>query len=222
MEESLDNKTLGASQPINGDDSALQSHQTVPETSILPSTEDIVPVEKRKREDSESMDPNPNPNPEEEPSLHPLWKTSLCSYFRRHGGACSHGSACRYAHGEEELRPRPDNTWDPTSDRAKKAMKLETGEKCIVSESVMMTEVIVDEEDANDNDGSNQAFTKCLVHLPRKWSSEILRNFLNEQASELSFMSLAILEISFPGILLFISASIESEQSCSVYNISFC
>eukprot|EP00850_Spirogloea_muscicola_P022186 SM000281S10754 [mRNA] locus=s281:108583:112559:- [translate_table: standard] len=45
-----------------------------------------------------------------------LAKTTLCSYHRR--GACRHGDACRYAHGEAELRPRPDGSWDPTSAKA--------------------------------------------------------------------------------------------------------
>ncbi|KAK6926805.1 RNA recognition motif domain [Dillenia turbinata] len=34
-----------------------------------------------------------------------------------------------YAHSEEELRIRPDNTWDPTSERGKKLLKSENGEK---------------------------------------------------------------------------------------------
>ena len=52
------------------------------------------------------------------------FKTSLCSYFRRGGGrpdACGHGEKCRFAHGEEELRQRPDGSWDPTSMRGKEA-----------------------------------------------------------------------------------------------------
>ncbi|TKY67226.1 Zinc finger CCCH domain-containing protein 24 [Spatholobus suberectus] len=164
-------KTLG---PTNDHDSTLERHQTAPQDAQLhPENDDVVPTGKRKRDDDA-----------DERSRHPLWKTSLCSYFRSHNGSCNHGGACRYAHGEEELRPRPDNTWDPTSERAKKALKSETGERCAVSEGVMMTEAVVDgEADAGDDDGcgSNHALSKCLVHLPRKWSSEHLRKFLNQE-----------------------------------------
>ncbi|KAK3206012.1 hypothetical protein Dsin_020058 [Dipteronia sinensis] len=131
------------------------------------------PAEKRKRDESD--DPQTQPKPES--SLHPMSKTSLCSYFRK-AGSCRHGIGCRYAHGEEELRVRPDNTWDPTSDRAKKAKKLENGEKCEVEEEeVMMTDMVVDD----DGDGSEDAgLTKCLVHLPRKWTSDHLKKFLTD------------------------------------------
>lgn len=177
-------KTLNPSYPINGSPTHqaaaeaedLQIHQeTSTSTSSDQPSDDVVAGDKRKREDLESGDADP--------SLNPLWKTSLCSFFRRQGGSCSHGSACRYAHGEEELRPRPDNTWDPTSERAKKAKKADTGEKCNVPMDVMMTEVVVDDADAEDDDGSNHTLSKCLVHLPRKWGSDNLRNFLNEEAS---------------------------------------
>jgi len=160
-------KTLGS---INGHDSIVEPNQTLSQDAQLNQENDVVvPTGKRNREDNDG----------EESSLHPMWKTSLCSFYRSHNNTCNHGDTCRYAHGEEELRPRPDNTWDPTSERAKKALKTETGEKCAVSEDVMMTEAVVDDDDY----GSNHALSKCLVHLPRKWSSENLRNFLNEQAS---------------------------------------
>ncbi|KAK8463942.1 hypothetical protein PHAVU_011G078600 [Phaseolus vulgaris] len=158
-------KTLGS---INGHDSIVEPNQTLSQDAQLNQENDVVvPTGKRNREDNDG----------EESSLHPMWKTSLCSFYRSHNNTCNHGDTCRYAHGEEELRPRPDNTWDPTSERAKKALKTETGEKCAVSEDVMMTEAVVDDDDY----GSNHALSKCLVHLPRKWSSENLRNFLNEQ-----------------------------------------
>jgi len=160
-------KTLAS---INGHDSTLEPNQTLPQDAQLNQQNDaVVPTGKRNREDNDG----------EESSRHPMWKTSLCSFYRSHNNTCNHGDTCRYAHGEEELRPRPDNTWDPTSERAKKALKTETGEKCAVSEDVMMTEAVVDGDDC----GSDQALSKCLVHLPRKWCSENLRNFLNEQAS---------------------------------------
>uniref|UniRef100_A0A2P2L509 Uncharacterized protein MANES_04G021900 n=1 Tax=Rhizophora mucronata TaxID=61149 RepID=A0A2P2L509_RHIMU len=141
------------------------------------------PSGKRKRDEQPT-----EPESTKDPSLNPLYKTSLCSYFRRHSGSCSHGSACRYAHGEEELRPRPDNTWDPTSERAKKAMKLENdgSGQCQgkVAEEIMMTDVVANDGDG-DNDGGggclDPGLSKCLVHLPRKWSSDNLKKFLNDQ-----------------------------------------
>lgn len=52
-------------------------------------------------------------------------------------------------------------------------------------EDIMMTEVVDDGDDDADNGGGclDPGLSKCLVHLPRKWSSENLRNFLGEQAS---------------------------------------
>ncbi|CAM8961531.1 unnamed protein product [Rhodiola kirilowii] len=117
---------------------------------------------------------------------HPLWKTSMCSYFRGKSGNCSHGEGCRFAHNEEELRPRPDNTWDPTSERAKKMMKAEDGSKVEavdeVDESVAMTEAFGDDED-----GADPELRKCLVHLPRKWSSDNLKDFLNQQEVQFKY-----------------------------------
>ncbi|XP_038705829.1 zinc finger CCCH domain-containing protein 24 isoform X2 [Tripterygium wilfordii] len=140
-----------------------------------------VPGDKRKREESDTTDL----------SLHPLHKTSLCSYFRRQAGSCSHGDTCRYAHGEEELRQRPDNTWDPTSERAKKALKLENrGDQCDEKGEmeVMMMDVVVDGDGHGERGGENHSecfldpgLSKCLVHLPMKWDSERLRKFLTEQ-----------------------------------------
>lgn len=130
------------------------------------------PGEKRKRDD-------PEPEPKPDSSVHPLWKTSLCSYFRK-AGTCRHGDGCRYAHGEEELRIRPDKSWDPTSERAKKAQKLENGDKCEVKEDedVMMTEML------EDGDGSEDSgLRKCLVNLPRKWTSDQLKSFLSDNVS---------------------------------------
>ncbi|RDX57877.1 Zinc finger CCCH domain-containing protein 24, partial [Mucuna pruriens] len=173
MAEPLPNTELSPSKtlnPTNGHDFTSEPHQMAPQDAQHhPQNDDVVPTEKRKRDDDDDR------------SLHPLWKTSLCSYFRSHNGSCSHGDACRYAHGEEELRLRPDNTWDPTSERAKKYLKSETGEKHAVSEGVMMTEAVVDGGD-DDGSGSNHALSKCLVHLPRKWCSENLRSFLNQEA----------------------------------------
>lgn len=178
--------TLNLPPPINGHDSTNHNEplrnaddEQIQPSSIPQSTDDVTSTlgEKRKREDEATeADPSPSPSPSASPSLHPLHKTSLCSYFRK-VGTCCHGSTCRYAHGEEELRIRPDNTWDPTSERAKKARKLEDGDKCEakedVAEEVMMTEALVDGDGDQDVE-----LRKCLVHLPRKWYSDNLKKFL--------------------------------------------
>ncbi|XP_022731822.1 zinc finger CCCH domain-containing protein 24 [Durio zibethinus] len=184
-DELSETKTLDSAvqnSQTNGQDSIPEDPQPLHE-AILPSdrqsTADTNPGEKRKREEDQDPTQNPAPNP--------LWKTSLCSYFRRQDGSCSHGSTCRYAHGEEELRPRPDNTWDPTSERAKKAMKGENGEKLAAKEEeeekeVMMTEMVMDGEDAEGGEEcGDPQLSKCLVHLPRKWHSDNLRKFLSDQ-----------------------------------------
>lgn len=151
--------------------------------------------EKRKRDETAQ----PETEEKVDPSLNPYYKTSLCSYFRRNSGSCSHGSECRYAHGEAELRPRPDNTWDPTSERAKKALKLEdNGDKCEEGkeEEVMMTEMLVDDSEGGEGGCLDPELSKCLVHLPRKWNSDNLRNFLSEQVSFFFFFFLSILKLS--------------------------
>ncbi|GER57710.1 zinc finger (CCCH-type) family protein [Striga asiatica] len=160
----------------------MDSHDSsdLPNTTGSPShlsAGDAILTEKRKRE----SEPDPETSSDLAPrQQHPLWKTSLCSYFRKTGGSCSHGESCRYAHGEEELRPRPDNSWDPTSQRAKKMARThekedgETAEE--VEGGVMMTEALEDGEE-----DSSSGLGKCIVNLPRKWSSDNLRNFLSEQ-----------------------------------------
>ncbi|XP_019413379.1 PREDICTED: zinc finger CCCH domain-containing protein 24-like [Lupinus angustifolius] len=171
MAEPLLNTDLSSSKtlnPINVQDSTSEVHPTAPNETQVTEENDAVVVtgEKRKRDDGDDR------------SLHPMWKTSLCSFFRRQDKDCSHGDACRYAHTEEELRPRPDNTWDPTSERAKKALKTKAEEKNSVSEDVMVTEALVDDDDDGD---SNNALSKCLVHLPKTWCSSKLKSFLNDE-----------------------------------------
>lgn len=157
--------------PIHAHGSTTESHQSPPQDALSNQpNDDVAPTEKRKRDDGDG-------DGDGERKVHPLWKTSLCSYFRSHNGSCSHGTTCRFAHSEEELRLRPDNTWDPTSERAKKAQKTDTGEKRDVADRVMMTEAV----DDDDEDGGDDALRKCLVHLPRKWSSENFRKFLNDE-----------------------------------------
>lgn len=167
---------------MDGPDSSISSIPLLsqsPTTTTTPQSEDlpiIEPDNNRKRS---------QPEPESDKSKHPLWKTSLCSYFRRTGGLCSHGESCRYAHGEDELRQRPDKTWDPTSERAKKLLKGENGERVEKSSSktesndeVLMTEAIGDESN------SDPVLQKCLVNLPMKWSSDNLRTFLTDQVNQ--------------------------------------
>ncbi|KAJ8551886.1 hypothetical protein K7X08_028329 [Anisodus acutangulus] len=141
-----------------------------PKLNCQDSSEQLNPTEKRKREETDTTSTE---------QQNPLWKTTLCSYFRRNDGSCSHGETCRYAHGESELRVRPDNTWDPTSERAKKLAKKdnddkgENAEKC---NDVMMTDALDDEECSI----SGLGLSKCLVNLPMKWSSDNLRCFLKD------------------------------------------
>ncbi|XP_050213040.1 zinc finger CCCH domain-containing protein 24 [Mercurialis annua] len=143
--------------------------------------------EKRKREEEEeeteqrlkAKQESETEQTKTEPSENQYYKTSLCSYFRRHSKSCSHGSECKYAHGEEELRVRPDNTWDPTSQRVRKDvfLELEIDDTDIIpNEEVMMTEMI-----GAEGGCLNPELSKCLVHLPRKWNSEYLKDFLDEQ-----------------------------------------
>ncbi|XP_030453001.1 zinc finger CCCH domain-containing protein 24 [Syzygium oleosum] len=165
--------------PLNGHDSAPQPDLRTPSdrnaaaaAAAAADGDDAVSGQKRKREaEGDGSD---------HPPLPPLWKTSLCSYFRRDSGSCSHGAECRYAHGEEELRLRPDNTWDPTSEKAKKASRAASGDRRdgaseSAKEDVLMTEMVA------DDDGGDGELSKCIVHLPRKWSSDQLRKFLDEQ-----------------------------------------
>lgn len=131
--------------------------------------ESDVAEEKRKREDDASSSAVLAAANNTGGAQHPMWKTSLCSFFRRRAASsadgCSHGDSCRYAHSEEELRPRPDGTWDPTSDRAKKLRKVAADE---VEEEV----VTIDDK----------ALDKCLVGLPRGWANDRLKTFLQDKA----------------------------------------
>ncbi|KAG7568367.1 Zinc finger CCCH-type [Arabidopsis thaliana x Arabidopsis arenosa] len=140
--------------------------------------------EKRKRTDEDEKPNLESSDPKITPS--PWWKTSLCSYFRREA-SCSHGSECKYAHGEAELRMKPDNTWDPTSERGKKAkaMKMSEQEEK-VDDEVLFTEQMMESIDGDEGGGGSVSvvdlsLSKCLVHLPNKWQSDELKKFLVEQ-----------------------------------------
>ncbi|KAJ0238889.1 Zinc finger CCCH domain-containing protein 24 [Hirschfeldia incana] len=156
----------------------------------FPASDDVESVgEKRKRDDEKTTDL-------ESSTPSPWFKTSLCSYFRRQG-SCSHGTTCKYAHGEKELRQKPDNTWDPTSERGKKAKMSENAAKAEEEEEVgdvMFTEEMMDDNDGEGGGGGggdgvvhDLSLSKCLVHLPTKWQSDDLKTFLREQGVEYKF-----------------------------------
>lgn len=171
---------------VNDHDSTDQPHQICPRIAEEKDPEleegSNSAGEKRKRNDPEASE-----DAEPKSSLLPLWKTSLCSYSRRTNGLCSHGDTCRYAHGEEELRPRPDGSWDPTSERAKKLIKSENGTKSenghFEEQGVLMTDAVAN--------SSNPALDKCFVNLPLKWKSDNLRSFLIDQVIFLFLRSMS-------------------------------
>ncbi|EOA26335.1 hypothetical protein CARUB_v10025700mg [Capsella rubella] len=169
-------------EPIPMETSSIEVLHPAPVEPIQSSdsnpTDNIESVgEKRKRADDEKTNLESS---EMKATPSPWWKTSLCSYFRREA-SCSHGSECKYAHGEQELRMKPDKTWDPTSERGKKTKAMKMSEKEEKEdEEVLFTEQMME---SIDDDGSvfDLSLSKCLVHLPRKWQSDELKTFLGEQ-----------------------------------------
>lgn len=162
--------------------STANTNQPMDTDPVLPLSEGIQPSntesmavinsEKRKREEEVSEEQTSNSEKKKQNlSSSLLWKTSLCSYYRRQSDSagCSHGATCRYAHGEAELRPRPDNTWDPTSNKAKELGRVDEKEK---------DEEIEDEVQLALDESS---LDKCLVGLPRKWTNDALKKFLEEK-----------------------------------------
>lgn len=87
------------------------------------------------------------------------YKTTLCVYFRK--GSCRSPGACRYAHGEEELRQRPDGTWDPSSERA----------KTLKSKPVLKAS-------HGGGGGSETEVKLCLLNCPFKWQSKEVSSLL--------------------------------------------
>lgn len=170
----------------SGENPAMEA--TTQPSAPPPQQEETEPAgEKRKREEDSpgGADEDAAPAPAAAATTgggerHPMSKTSLCSFFRRRGGGpdgCNHGEACRYAHTEEELRPRPDGTWDPTSDRAKKLRRVseEDGEAMDEKRERWGEEEVTFDESSLD---------KCLVGLSRHWLTDRLKSFLDEQASD--------------------------------------
>ena len=147
-------------------------------SSDCPSKETAEPTteNKREREDQDEDLNGPELETTDSGQKRPLWKTSLCSYFRGKQG-CSHGDSCCYAHGEAELRPRPGNAWDPTSERVKKLQKTTTtnGSQAQKEEE----EAAAAGEDTIDA----SSLDKCLIGLPRNWASDKLKKFLDARAS---------------------------------------
>lgn len=104
------------------------------------------------------------------------YKTSLCSYFRKKG--CKHDKACRYAHGEQELQPRPDGSWDPTSDRAKRIK----AEQDMMARMTMVNSAKVETGSREDGEGKlgSDTVREYTLSLPRTWTTDSLQNFLDK------------------------------------------
>jgi hypothetical protein len=104
-------------------------------------------------------------------------KTSLCSYFRKKG--CRHGENCRYAHGESELQPRPDGTWDPTSERAKSFLATQKQHEQQDAAGAGGMKVMMDSQPSS---ATTTLLQKCIVHVPRGWSQDKLKSFLSDHS----------------------------------------
>lgn len=80
---------------------------------------------------------------------------------------------------------KPDNTWDPTSERGKKAKAMKMSEQEVKEDDeVLFTEQMMDSIDDDEGCGGSVvdlSLSKCLVHLPRKWQTDELKTFLGEQ-----------------------------------------
>jgi hypothetical protein len=112
-------------------------------------------------------------------------KTSLCSYFRTKG--CRHGENCRYAHGESELQPRPDGTWDPTSERAKSFLATQKQHEQQDAAAAGGVKVMMGSQPSS---ATTTLLQKCIVHVPRGWSQDKLKSFLSDHVSAIFLCSL--------------------------------
>ncbi|KAL3679740.1 hypothetical protein R1sor_022696 [Riccia sorocarpa] len=163
------------------------------ESEPLSRIEEEAPAKRIKQEEEEISCAPEETNPEQEEegknlikalpsdlsgviSSAPRTKTSLCSYFRK--GNCRHGDQCRYAHGEAELKPRPDGTWDPTSDTAKAlARDVEAPDEVKVVAPISTAE-------ESEYDSTEAGIKKCLQPVHRRWSADQLKKFLTESSIE--------------------------------------
>jgi len=57
-----------------------------------------------------------------------LWKTTPCTFFRE--GCCKRGSACSFAHGDKDMRIRPDLTKTTVCTAWLRRRKCKSGDQC--------------------------------------------------------------------------------------------
>ncbi|XP_078439903.1 zinc finger (CCCH-type) family protein [Wolffia australiana] len=157
--------------------------EAVPSSEVMDAlpAEMGVSLEKRNRAEIEGESVALDGEKAEAPR-HPLWKTSLCTFFIRDGGSCVHGSDCRFAHGDEELRIKPDNTWDPNSQKAKKLKSERELNGCGRGEQQGGAQGIWEMDDliVACEEGST-SLDKCLVGLPMRWTTDNLKSFLQNE-----------------------------------------
>ncbi|CAI5504308.1 unnamed protein product [Closterium sp. Naga37s-1] len=125
-----------------------------------------------------------------------MWKTTLCSFFRKHG-ECKHGARCKFAHGEAELRARPDGSFDPTSARGG-AKRSEAGEGDQSNKGrnrgrkrggggswgreAEEAEGGGDEGKEGGAGGEGEWSRLCVQNLPKWWNVKHFREILNEMS----------------------------------------
>ncbi|CAI5465842.1 unnamed protein product [Closterium sp. Yama58-4] len=128
----------------------------------------------------------------------PMWKTTLCSFFRKHG-ECKHGARCKFAHGEAELRARPDGSFDPTSARGG-AKRSEAGEADQSKKGrnrgrkrggggswgreAEEAEGGEDEGKEGGPGGEGEWSRLCVQNIPKWWNVKHFRELLNEMGLE--------------------------------------
>lgn len=100
LPESLEETIIGGHLPEQGDDEVRHLAEALQETIInghLPGDNQQTQVASADLTDEEREEALRKKRKEE------AFKTALCDAFRRNG-RCSYGEACRFAHGEQELR----------------------------------------------------------------------------------------------------------------------
>ncbi|CAI5499284.1 unnamed protein product [Closterium sp. Naga37s-1] len=127
-----------------------------------------------------------------------MWKTTMCSFFRKHG-ECKHSARCKFAHGEAELRARPDGSFDPTSARGG-AKRSEAGEGDQSNKGrnrgrkrggggswgreAEEAEGGGDEGKEGGAGGEGEWSRLCVQNLPKWWNVKHFREMLNEMSLE--------------------------------------